>query len=65
MNEAVECYNAASADEKPKLATELNRMAREARRLESRMRAAGRAAARVQHDIEALHHRIARSLVAR
>jgi hypothetical protein len=65
MNEAVERYNAAPAREKPKLATALNRMARDARRLEARIRAAGRAAARVQHDIDALHHRIARTLVPR
>lgn len=65
MNEAVEHYNAAAADQKSKLAAELNRMARQARRLESRMRTAGRSAARVQHDIEALHHRIARTLVPR
>ena len=65
MNEAVDRYNAAAADQKSKLAAELNRMAREARRLESRMRAAGRSTARVQHDIEALHHRIARSVVSR
>jgi hypothetical protein len=65
MNEAVDHYNAAAADQKAKLAAELNRMAREARRLESRMRTAGRSAARVQHDIEALHHRIARSVAPR
>jgi uncharacterized protein YukE len=65
MNEAVDRYNTAPAEEKPKLATALNRMAREARRVEARMRAAGRATARVQHDIEALQHRIARALVSR
>jgi len=65
MNETVERYNAAASDQKAKLAAELDRMARKARRLESRMRAAGRAAARVQHDIEALHHRIARAIAPR
>jgi len=65
MNEVVDRYNTAAADQKAKLAGDLNRMAREARRLESRTRASGRAAALVQNDIEVLHHRIARTVAAR
>jgi hypothetical protein len=65
IGEVVDRYNQAVAEQKKSLARELDRMGREARRLERAILAAGRDAAAVQHEIESLHQRLARTIVAR
>lgn len=63
--EAVDRYNNAAPAARKTLARELDRIAREARRLERRMLGAGRFAAAVEHDMDAIQRRMARSIAVR
>ncbi|RMD82304.1 MAG: hypothetical protein D6815_09560 [Candidatus Dadabacteria bacterium] len=62
---AVERYNAAPAPEKTAIARELDRLARRARKVRSRLWRAARESWPIEEQIERLHDRAARALVVR
>ena len=65
LGDAVERYNGAAASDRKQIARELYALSREARRLEKSARSTGRGVARVQHEIDRLHHSIATRLAER
>jgi hypothetical protein len=65
LTDAVERYNHASDSQKKKIGGELEALTRTASKIQARIRAAGRDVARIQHEIERLHARAARSVASR
>ena len=65
LTDAVERYNRAGESQKKKIGEELEALTRRARKIQGRIRAAGRDVARIQHEIERLNAKAARSVASR
>ncbi len=63
--ETVERYNHASSQQKPTIARELHRMAASMRRVQGKLEKMRRSCARIYHELELLHDRIARAVACR